>query len=60
MFERGCTKVRIPQETNVDPFEMLLDASLFQIMVQMTPSLFLSFPICVAMRSSLPNYVLKN
>ena len=32
MFEHGCAKFRISQETIVDPFEMLLDASLFQIM----------------------------
>ena len=31
MFELGCTKFRIFQEAIVDPFEMLLDASLFQI-----------------------------
>ena len=29
MFEHGCTKIRIPQETIMDSFEMLLDASLF-------------------------------
>ena len=32
MFELGCTKFRIFQEAIVDPFEILLDASLFQIM----------------------------
>ena len=32
MFEHGCTKFRISQETIMDPFEMHLDASLFQIM----------------------------
>ena len=32
MFELGCTKFRIFQEAIVDPFEMLLDASLFQVM----------------------------
>ena len=30
MFEHGCTKVRISQETIVDPLEILLDASLFK------------------------------
>ena len=29
MFELGCTKLRIFQEAIVDPFKLLLDASLF-------------------------------
>ena len=60
MFELGCTKLRIFQEAIVDPFEMLLDAPLFQIMGLMIFFLFWSFPISVAMRSSLLNYVLWN
>ena len=40
-------KIRISQETIVDPFENLLDASLFQIMGLMIFFLFWSFPhIC--------------
>ena len=31
MFEHGFSKIRISQETIVDPFEMLLDAFLFHI-----------------------------
>ena len=58
MFEHGCTKFRISQETIVDPFEMLLDASLSQIMGKMIFFLFWSFPISVAMKSSLLNYVI--
>ena len=58
MFERGFAKYRIFQEAIVDPFEMLVDASLFQIMGQMIFFLFWSF--LVAMRSSLLNYVLWN
>ena len=60
MFELGYTKFRIFQEAIVDPFEMLLDASLFQIMGLMIFFLLWSFPISVAMRSSLLNYVLWN
>ena len=60
MFEHGCTKFRIPQETIVDPFEMALDASLFQIMGNKMVSLFCSFSISMAMRSSLLNYELWN
>ena len=40
MFEHGFAKNWISQETNVDPFEILLDASLFQIMDQMIFFLF--------------------
>ena len=60
MFEHGCTEFRISQKTIVDPFEMILDASLFQIMGLMIFFLFWSFPISVAMRSSLLDYVLWN
>ena len=52
MFELGCTKFRIIQKAIVDPFEILLDASLFQIMEKMIFFLFWSFPISVAMRLS--------
>ena len=58
MFELRCTEVRISQETIVNPFKTSLDASLFHIMGQMIFFLFLSFPISLAMRSSLLNYVL--
>ena len=60
MFELGCTKFRIIQKAIVDPFEMLLDASLFHIIGLMIFFLFWSFPIFVAMRSSLLNYVIWN
>ena len=60
MFEHGFTKIRISQEAIVDPFKMLLDASLFQIMGLMIFFLFWSFPISVAMRSSLLNHVVWN
>ena len=60
MFELGCTKFRIFQEASVDPFEMLLDASLFQNMRLMIFFLFWSFPISVAMRSSLLDDVVWN
>ena len=53
MFEHTFTKNVISQETIMDPFRMLLDASLFQIMDQVVFFLFSSFPISVAMRSSL-------
>ena len=60
MFELRCTKIRIVQKANVDPFETPLDASLFQIMDNMIFSLLWSFPISVAMRSSLRNQVVRN
>ena len=60
MFELGCTKFRIFQEAIVDPFKMLFDASLFQIMGLMIFFLLWSFPISVAMRSSLLNHVVWN
>ena len=60
MFELGYTKFRIFQKAVVDPFEMLLDASRFQNQGLMIFFLFWSFPISVAMRSSLLNYVLWN
>ena len=50
----------ISQETIVDPFEMLLDASLFQIMGLMIFFLFWSFHRYVAMRPSLLNHVVWN
>ena len=54
MFKHTFAKIRISKETIMDPFdEMSLDASLFQIMDQMIFFLFWSFPISVAMRSSL-------
>ena len=53
MFELGCTKFRIFQEAIVDRFEMLLDTSLFQIVSLLIFFLFWSFPISVAMKSSL-------
>ena len=53
MFELGCTKFRIFQEAIVDPLITPLDASLFQIMVLMIFFVLWSFPISVAMRSSL-------
>ena len=39
MFELRCTKFGIFQKTIVDPFEMVLDASLFQVMGLMIFSL---------------------
>ena len=53
MVELRCTKFRIIHKTMVDPFKIPLDATLFQIMGQMIFFLFLSFPISLAMRSSL-------
>ena len=50
MFEHGFTKIRISQETIVDPCEFPLDASLFLILGQMIFFLFWSFPTSVAMR----------
>ena len=60
MFQQGCTKFGIFQEAIVNPFKMLLDASLFQIMGLMIFFLLWSFPISVAMRSSLLNHVVWN
>ena len=60
MFEHGFTKIRISQETFVDPLITLLDASLFQIMGLMIFFLLWSFPTSVAMRSSLLNHVVWN
>ena len=48
MFELGCTKFGIDQKAIVDPLITPLDASLFQIMGLMIISLFLSFPISMA------------
>ena len=60
MFELGCTKFTIFQKAIVEPFEMLLDASRFQIMGLMILFLFWSFPISVATRSSHVNHVVWN
>ena len=60
MFELGCTKFGIDQKAIVDPLITLLDASLFQIMGLMIFFLLWSFPISVAMRSSLLNHVVWN
>ena len=50
MFELRCTKFGTVQKEIVDPLKTPLDASLFQIMGNMTFSLLWSFPISVAMR----------
>ena len=60
MFELGCTKFRIFQETIVNPFKIPLDASLSQIMGNMIVSLLTSLPISMAMRSSLLNDIVWN
>ena len=58
MFEHGFTKITISHETIVNSCELPLDASLFQIMGKMIFFLFWNFPISVAMKSFLLNYVL--
>ena len=60
MFELRCTKCRIVQKAIVDPLKTLLDASLSQIMGDKMFSLFCSFPISVAMKSSLLNDMILN
>ena len=60
MFEHGCTKFRTSQKAIVDPLKTPLDASLSQIMGNMMFSLFWSFPISVAMRSSLLTDIILN
>ena len=60
MFELGCTKFRIEQKAIVYPLITLLGASLFLIMGLMILFLLWSFPISVAMRSSLLNHVVWN
>ena len=50
----------ISQETMMDPCEVPFYASLFQVMDQMILFLFWSFPISVAMKSSLLDYVFWN
>ena len=60
MFELRFTKCRIFQETIVNPFKMPFDASLFQIMSLMIVSLFWSFPISMAMRTSLLNDIVRD
>ena len=60
MSELGCAKFRIFQEAIVDPFVMLLDAFLFQIVGSMMFSLLWSLPISVAMKSSVLNHVVWN
>ena len=52
MFELRCTKFGIVHKTMVDPLKMPLDESLSQIMDNIMLSLWCSFPISVAMRSS--------
>ena len=47
-------------KTMVDPLKIPLDASLSQIMCNKMVSLFCSFPISVAMRSSLLNDIILN
>ena len=56
MFELGCKKFMIFQEAIVDPFKMLLDASLFLDDIP----LLVSFPVSVAMMSSLLGHVVWN
>ena len=51
---------RIIHKAMVDPLKMPLDTSLSQIMGNVMISLFCSFPISVAMRSSLLNYIILN
>ena len=48
------------QKAIVDPFTTPLDASLSQIMGKMIISLFCSFPISMAMKSSLLNDIILN
>ena len=57
MFELRCTKIRIVHTTMVDPWTIPLDASLSQIMGKMILCVFCSYPISVAMKSSLLNDV---
>ena len=59
-FELRCTKLRIVHKATVDRLKMPLDASLSQIMGIMIISLFCSFLISVAMRSSLLNDIILN
>ena len=59
LFSR-FTKFRIFQEAIVNPFIIPLDASLSQIMGNMTVSLFFSFSISMAMMSSLLNDIILN
>ena len=44
----------------VDPLRVLFDVSVSQIMCNLIISLFCSFPISVAMRSSLLNDIILN
>ena len=60
MFELMCTKFRIVHKTMVDPLKMSLDASLSQIMGNMIISLSGSFPISVAIGTSLLNDIIWN
>ena len=50
----------ISQESIMDSFELSFNASLFQIMGLMIFFVFWKFPISVAMRSSLLDYVFWN
>ena len=61
MLNHSSTENMISQESIMDSFEVPLFASLLQIMGQMIFFFFFgSFPISVAMRSSLLDYVLWN
>ena len=60
MFELRFMKFRIFQESIVNAFKTPLDASLSQIMGNMMVSLFFSFPISMATRSSLLNDIILN
>ena len=60
VFEHPFAENMISQETIMDPSELPFYASLFQVMGQIIFFLFWSFPISVAMKSSLLDYVFWN
>ena len=60
MFELRCTKFKIVHKTMVDLLKMPFDASFFSNYCNKRVSLFCSFPISVAMRSSLLNDIILN
>ena len=60
MFGWRCTKFRIIQKAIEDPFKTPLEASFSQLMGNMIVSLFCSFPISMAMKSSLLNDIILN
>ena len=60
MFDHPLRENMISQETIMDPCEFSFDASLFQIMGQIILFIFWSFPISVAMKSSLLDDVFWN